>query len=380
VVLWLVFIAVALIHPSLAALKRAPAFIVFSAVFVLVVPAVLSIEAFGRASAYLGAAATLLSVPGMITGQPLFGSFEVSGWFLSAPVLSIIPLLPTGGYFVPTAGFNTKNHLALLTLFGTLAGTAVLWRTYSPPSSLLPESQSRFSRRYDYWLAMAVIVCAIGLVLARGQAALGTLALVIVLAGAYRLGDWRGFAIAASMTAGAAAVGVVLAVFAPNLIAATGMGLSNRMEIWSATVRAIAARPIVGWGFAEPVRVLSLIAPSVSHPIHNSYLKLFFIGGLAGGVAYLAFLAGVLWCAVATLRTPLYQEYNLSRTVIPVAVMLFVHVFAGETIFGLSLTSVLSAVFVGYTQPTVAQWALQLPTVVQQWTRQRHVHLGPLDD
>ena len=63
VVLWLVLVAVALVHPSLAALKRAPAFVVFSAAFVLVVPAVLPVEAFGRASAYVGAAVTLLSVP-----------------------------------------------------------------------------------------------------------------------------------------------------------------------------------------------------------------------------------------------------------------------------------------------------------------------------
>jgi O-antigen ligase len=363
VVLWLVFVVMALVHPSLAALKRAPAFVVFSAAFVLVVPAVLPIEAFGRASAYLGAVATLLSVPGVLTGQVLFGFVEVSR-----------------GHIVPTAGFNTQNHLALLTLFGTLAGAAVLRRTYSFPSSASPGSRSDLTRRYDYWLATAVVVCAIGLVLSRGRAALGTFALAVALAGAYRLGNWRGFAVAALTVAGTAATGVLVAVFAPDLIAATGVSLTNRTDIWSATVRAIATRPLVGWGFVEPVPVLSSIAPSVSHSFHNSYLRMFFVGGIVGGVAYLVFLAGVLWCAVATLRAPFPRKYALSRAVIPVAVLLFAHVFAGETIFGLSLTSVLSAVFVGYTQPTAAQRTLQLPTVVQQWTRQRHVRLDSSND
>jgi O-antigen ligase len=363
VVLWLVFVAVALVHPSLAALKRAPAFVVFSAAFVLIVPAVLPIEAFGRASAYLGAVATLLSVPGVLTGQVLFGLVEVSR-----------------GSIVPTAGFNTQNHLALLTLFGTLAGAAVLWRTYSRSSSALLGSRSELARRYDHWLAIAVVLCAIGLSLSRGRAALGTFVLAVALAGVYRLGDWRGFAATALTVAGAAATGILVAVFAPDLIAATGVSLTNRTGIWSATVRAIAARPLVGWGFVNPVSVLSSIAPSVSHSFHNSYLRMFFVGGIVGGVAYLAFLAGVLWCAVATLRAPFPREYALSRAAIPVAVLLFAHVFAGETIFGLSLGSVLSAVFVGYTQPTAAQRTLQLPTVVQQWARQRHVRLGSSND
>jgi O-antigen ligase len=341
---------------------------------------VLSIEAFGRASAYLGAAATLISVPGVLTGRPLLGSFEVSGRFLDAPIPGIVPLLPTGGYFAPTAVFITQNALALLTLFGTLAGAAVLRRTCSLPSSASPGSWSDLTRWCDYWLAAAVVVCAIGLVLSRGRAALGMFALAVVLAGAYRLGDWRGFAVAALTAAGAAATGVIVTVFAPDLIATTGVSLTGRTKIWSATVHAIASRPIIGWGFVDPVRVLSSISPSVSDSIHNSYLRLFFIGGLVGGVAYLVFLVGVLWCAVTTLSAPFSHEYAPSCAAITAAVLLFVHVFTGATIFGLGLNSVLSAVFVGYTQHIAAQRTLQLPTVVQQWARQQHVRLGPSDD
>lgn len=371
--LWLVFVVAALVHPSLAAFKRAPTFIVFSAVFVFVVPAVLPIEAFGRASAYLGAAATLLSVPGMLTGQALFGLLEVSTQFVSIPIPGVVPFLSTGGYYVPTAGFNTQNHLALLTLFGTLAGAVVLQRTRSPPLIIPRGLRSELGRRHDRLLAVAVVICTIGLVLSRGRAALGTLALAVVLAGGYRLGDWRGFAAVALTVAGAAVIGVTVAVFAPNLIAATGVNLTNRTEIWSATVRAIAARPVVGWGFVEPVRVLSSIAPSVSHSTHNSYLRLFFIGGLVGGITYLLFLVGVLRCAVVTLRNTSTHEYALGCTAIPVAVLLFLHVFAGGTIFGLSLSSVLSAVFVGYAQPATAQRTFRLPVVVRQWARKRPV-------
>jgi O-antigen ligase len=353
---------------------RVPVFVVFSAAFVFVVPAVVPIEAFGRASAYVGAAVTLLSVPWMLTGRFPLSAYEIPSRFVNTHVPGFAAALPQASYLVSTAAFGW------LTLFGTLAGAAVLRRTRSSPSPTSLRSQSGFGRRYDRRLVAAVVICAIGLSLSRGRAALGTFALAAVLAGAYRFSGWRGFAATCLAAAGAAATGVIAAVFAPDLIAATGVSLTNRTGIWSAAVRAIAARPLVGWGFVEPVPVLSSIAPSVSHSFHNSYLRMFFVGGIVGGVAYLVFFAGVLWCAVATLRAPFPREYALSRAAIPVAVLLFAHVFAGETIFGLSLGSVLSAVFVGYTQPTAAQRTLQLPTVVQQWARQRHVRLVPSDN
>jgi O-antigen ligase len=369
VLLWLVFVAAALVHPSLAAFVRVPVFVVFSAAFVFVVPAVVPIEAFGRASAYVGAAVTLLSVPWMLTGRFPLSAYEIPSRFVNTHVPGFAAALPQVSYLVSTAAFGW------LTLFGTLAGAAVLRRTRSPPSPASLRSQSGFGRRYDRRLVAAVVICAIGLSLSRGRAALGTFALAAVLAGAYRFSGWRGFAATCLAAAGAAATGVIAAVFAPDLIAATGVSLADRTETWSTVVQAVASRPVVGWGFVNPRRVLE-----VAYGSHNSYLRLFFMGGFPGGIAYLALLASVIWCAVTTLRVAPAHRYALDRAVIPVAVLLFLHVFTGITVFGLSLNSVLSAIFVGYAQPTSAQRTLGVPTAVQRWTGRRGVQPKSLDD
>ena len=338
-VVWVILAVMVFLHPSVAALKRAPTFIAGSAVFMFVVPAVLSRTAIERAIAAVAGVAVLIAIPGVLTGRFWIGPllFPVGGLLFDVPRVD--------GLFAAKAVFTSPNYLALFAVFGLLgAGRHVL------------------AGARGWWPALAGL-SALGLALTQGRAALLALAVCLMLAVAYRFGGPRLFAVGAVGVACAAAAGILVVVLAPDFWRSVGPTLSGRVDIWGATFSSIIERPLTGRGFANPRSV------GVPHSaIHNSYLRLFFIGGVLGGLAYLGVAAGVLWTVVERVSAPADADVWL---VLPAIAALVLHVFNGSTIFGLSPPSVLAALFIGYAQPRSARRMVALPARIRRWARRR---------
>jgi O-antigen ligase len=346
VILWIVFAVELVLYPSAAALKRAPVYIAFSAFFVFVVPAVIPHAAIERAVAGVTAVAVLLAIPGALFGRfwigtlpdPLF-MFPTGRLFIDVPGID--------GIFVMKSVFHTPNHLAYLALFGLLGA-----------AHRIVAARRGDSRTWVWVLCGALSI--LGLSLTWGRAVLLALACCFVLAVVYHLVGFRALIASVGGLCVAAAAGVVLVLVAPDFWRAIGPSLTGRAAIWNAAFARIVERPLAGWGFVNPRRV------GVPHTsIHNSYLRLFFIGGIIGGLAYLALTLGAVWTALSRVRagTDLW-------VLLWVVAVLVSQVFQGTSIFGLSLVSVLFALAVGYVQPASAEWTLELSTAtLPSWSR-----------
>ena len=130
----------------------------------------------------------------------------------------------------------------------------------------------------------------------------------------------------------------------PGPSAVRNIDLSGRRELWTAAYEAVADRPAIGWGPGNDIRVLAEYAEGHLNATHNSYLRMFLISGVLGGVTYLVLVINVV---ITGLR---YTRSEAIFTFLLLVAFLVLQLFAGMTIFGLSLLSVLGALFVGYTQ------------------------------
>lgn len=330
VVLWIVFAAELALYPSAAALKRAPVFITFSAFFVLVVPAAVPHAAIERAVAGVTAVAVLLAIPGALFGRFWIGTLPNP--LVMFPVGRLLIDVPgIDGIHIMKSVFHTPNHLAYLALFGLLG--AIHRATVARQNS----------GRVWLWVACGALAV-LALALTWGRAVLLALACCFVLAVVYHHVGFRALVVSVGGLYVAAAAGVVLVLVAPDFWQAIGPSLTGRVAIWNSAFARIVERPLAGWGFVNPRQV------GVLHSsIHNSYLRLFFVGGIIGGLAYLALTLGAVWAALSRVRagTDLW-------VLLWVVAALVSQIFEGTSVFGLSLVSVLLALAVGYAQPAGA--------------------------
>ena len=335
VILWTLFIVELVRYPKMSALKRAPVFIGVSAIAVFVLPAVIDRHAVERALAWVGGVAVLLAVPAVVVGPVMVGT---------QPILAGGQRI-FGELYVATSLFTNPNQLAILTLFGVLGGV----------------SAARNADRSHHRIGFLVLagICMVGLVLTDGRAAWLAFACTSSLAVIFRFGRRRALTIAVATLALATVVGVIAAIGDRDL--GLRLGINERYLIWNATVDAIRARPLSGWGFTNPYEILSPALPAdVATSIHNSYLRIFFITGISGGFAYLALTTVAGWLALRQT-----DEAGLSLILFVVAVGI-IQVFEGGTIFGASLFSVVGALWYGYAQPPTSERMIQVPMNVQR--------------
>ena len=328
VVLWALFVIGFVLNPSLRAFLRLSAFVVISGLTLFVVPAVVTREQAFAAIGVVGAAVVVLGLPSALTDTP----FRIAGVVLSttsgAPIETLGVVLHS-----PTAFFTTQNYFRVLVAIGTVASAGAFAQTRSP------------------WLALACALNAFGVYLTLGRAArLATivaagLAAVYLLAGRRALAGVTALGMFATVVAFASALGIVPTIGPAETLRSA---LAARLGYWSAAYEAIAVRPFVGWGLVDTPAVIGDRYAGSFTGVHNSYLRLFLTSGIIGGVAYLALAGAALVVAFREVaaRTP------LALTAFCLVVMaLFFQLFAGATIFGTSLSSVLWALTVGYTQP-----------------------------
>lgn len=327
VILWAIFLIDLVLNPSFSALLRAGAFVFISLVVLFVVPKVISREQAYRAIGVVGAGCMLLGLPSALTDSNL----QIAGVVLSSTTGA--PLDPAGIIVhSPTAIFETQNYYRVLVAIGTVASAGVFYRTRSP------------------WMLLACALNGAGVYLTLGRAARYATIIAAGLAVVYLVAGRRALA---GVTALGAFVTIIMFASALGVLptigpAATLHGaLDTRLGYWSAAYETVMAHPVLGSGLVDTEAAVGARYDGNYTGVHNSYLRMFLIGGITGGVAYLALCV----TALATAFRRVSERAPLALTTFCLIVMgLVFQLFAGGTIFGTSLSSVLWALPIGYAQ------------------------------
>ena len=333
IVLWALFIVGFALNPSFHALLRLGAFTVISAITLFVVPAVVSRERAFRAIAVLSAASVAIALPSIVWPDYTIFGVEI------AQVLDNERAELTLGIIsrTPISFFDGISYFRMLATIGVVCAGGL------------------FVRDHNFWMGVACALNLFGVFLGAGRATILGLLAAVVLAVVYHTAGNKALA-------GVTVVGVLTAVVAlaatagvlPGPTTTLQSALGNRVGYWTASYEAFVARPVLGWGLIDTTTVVndyySLNSGSVTG-VHNSYLRLFVIGGIVGGAAYLVLSASALLLAFRAVRK--HVPLGLAAYCL-VAMVLVIQLFTAGTIFGTNLSSVLWALAIGYAQPGVA--------------------------
>lgn len=330
VVLWVVFAAGLVLNPSMQALLRFGAFVGLSAITLFVMPAVVSRERAFTAIGVVGAVCVLLALPSIIWPKYTIAGVEIVHVLdgqRSEFTLGVIQQ-------TPTSIFDGISYFRMLATFGAVCAAGVAARTRSP------------------WMVAACALNLFGVFLGLGRASI----LALVIAAALAVGYLHaGRTALAGMTAAGTLVtagGLAIAFgLLPGPTESLQSALGPRVGFWTATYEAFTVRPVLGWGLVDTAAIVHDFYPGeILTGTHNSYLRLFVIGGIVGGLAYLALSMSALLLAFRRVR----QHAPLALTTFCLVVMaLVIQLFTGGTIFGTNLSSVLWASSLAYAQPTI---------------------------
>ncbi|MGN8213116.1 O-antigen ligase family protein [Halococcus salifodinae] len=330
VVLWVVFAIGLVLNPSMQAFLRFGAFVGLSAITLFIVPAVVSRKRAFTAIGVVGAVCVLLALPSIIWPDYTIAGVEITHVLDSQRSELTLGVIRR----TPTSIFDGISYFRILVTFGAVCAAGVAARTRSP------------------WMVAACALNLFGVFLGLGRASILALVIATALAVGYLLVGRT--ALAGMMTAGTLATAGGLAIAFGFLPGPTGLFqsvLGPRVGFWTATYEAFVARPILGWGLTDTTAIVHDFYPGETLTgTHNSYLRLFVIGGIVGGLAYLALSVSALVLAFRRVR----QHTSLALTTFCLVVMaLVIQLFTGGTIFGTNLSSVLWALSLAYAQPAI---------------------------
>lgn len=318
--IWAVFALTTVLDPTTAGVLRLGAFTVITGINLFVVPAVINRATFHDVLAYTAGAFVLIGLPTAFVGSYEITGVVISPWHTDFELLGV-------ALNTPVSIFNNPNYLSGFAALGTVAAGASYTRSRAPLAAGL------------------VGLNALGVVLAGGRAAL----LALVVAGGlyvtYRLFGPATMAVLVVVGALAIIVGFgMMFGIVPGPHTITNADLSGRRALWTAAYEAIRDRPAIGWGPGLDVTVLDNYMESSVNGTHNSYLRMFLISGVLGGGAYL-----ILTAIAVVVGFPTTQRETLFGFML-LSIFLTIQLFAGITIFGLSLLSIIGALLVGYVQ------------------------------
>jgi O-antigen ligase len=157
-------------------------------------------------------------------------------------------------------------------------------------------------------------------------------------------------------------VGLILIIFfsyigfidAPDVI--TSISLRGRDILWKAALSAIIERPFIGWGPAPTEQILSPYIQELSHlthldltdrGVHNSYLRMYVTSGLFGGTLYI-----ITFVHLLIINSYYSNEYIVGQ----LSSVVVMQIFSTASILGLSLTSVLWVLVLGYSHYSVYKY------------------------
>jgi O-antigen ligase len=132
----------------------------------------------------------------------------------------------------------------------------------------------------------------------------------------------------------------------------SSISLNGRRELWTASAQAFSEQPIIGYGTANMSEVLEPYITDQRYlgiGPHNSYIRMILIGGILTGVLY-ALLHVVLLIRNVQVGT---DGALASHAVLWSSVV--IQFFNGATVFGLSPSSVLFAIALGWSLQEYAQ-------------------------
>lgn len=320
--IWGVFVLTTMLDPTTAGMLRLGAFTVITGINLFVVPAVINRAVFHDVLACTAGAFVLIGLPTVLLGSYEIAGLTITSWDTTQTLAGVV-------LHTPVSIFDNPNYLSGFAAIGVVASGAMFVR----------------SRRL---LAVGAFgLNTLGVVLAGGRAAL----LALVAAGGlyivYRLFGRTAMAGLVAFGAFGVVIGFAM-VFAiipgPDVIAQVNLG--DRRATWSAAYEAVRSRPLLGWG---PGNDAELLAGYLHNSVdvtttHNSYIRMFLISGVLGGGAYLVLTINTLVIGIRNARS------ETVFTILLLVAFLILQLFAGMTIFGLSLLSMLGALFVGYVQ------------------------------
>ena len=323
-VLWVVFLVGLALNPSPAAVLRAGAFVGLSAVTLFVIPAVISRTQAFTAIAVVGAACMIVALPAVWLGDVVIAGIPIDWAGVQYTRYDIV-------LHVPSVIFDTRNYFRVLVALGAVAS-----------AGLYAQTRKR-------WLVGVCFLNLIGVYVLLGRAARLAVLIAAALAIVYRLAGRRGLAGMTVIGVFATIVGFAVGLgLLPGPTAAVQAALGDRLAYWEAAYETVLARPVVGWGLVDTDVAIANRFSGDYTGVHNSYLRLFLIGGVLGGIAYLGLCASAVVTAFGRVRE--HAPLGLTAFCLVVMALLF-QLFAGGTIFGTSLSSVLWALTIGYSQP-----------------------------
>ncbi|EMA52069.1 O-antigen ligase family protein [Halococcus salifodinae] len=355
---WALFAISFIANIGRSSVLRLAAFTLLTAVNVLILPAVIDRRVAYRAVSRSGAALTLVGLPVVLVGGIAVGPVTLEPW--TGP-----QTFATFTYYIPRSVFTTPNNLAVLAVFGAItAGTE--WVHDRTPIA-----------------AGLIVINVFGVLITESRSGLLVLGTAAGLAAAYYVFDFHGLVVA-SIGGLVVFIGGLLAIQAtPSSSLPTTIALNGRGAIWSATAEAISHRPLLGWGLGMDRLVIDRWFEGPSYfgeaGTHNSYLRVFLIGGVGAGAAYLVVCVTAL---VAALRQAAGSFPPQNHRVIDVCLvilvigLLIIQTFSGATLFGMSVISTLGAIFVGYAQPLTSRYSVQLSELLNKTMQRIH---GVLD-
>ncbi|HET7322724.1 MAG TPA: O-antigen ligase family protein [Halococcus sp.] len=315
---WLALVVGLVRTPTLGGSLRVGAFVVFTGAALFVLPSVIPRRDVYRATASAAAAFVFLGLLAAV-----FGALGPVGVYRHVAIVGV-------SYGIPLSLFANPNTLASVALLGGLAASGIaLSRRFDEPST-----RGRSA-------AVLAGVCVLAVALSGSRAAL--LALVAG-GGVLAVAQVGGPRTTTLVTLGglAALVGVLV------IAAVAGVNFSGRLELWDAAIRGLFARPVFGWGPGADAATLAEFLPSDfrlagRYGTHSSYFRLFFIGGIVGGIGYLLLCASGLRGALAA------ADRDGTTLALCVAVLVF-FIFENGTVFGIAPASFIGALVIGYAQ------------------------------
>ncbi|PHQ47377.1 hypothetical protein DJ68_02180 [Halorubrum sp. C3] len=314
------------VSPSLTSSIRFFVFLSTVSICVLILPAHIDYSVFTDVVSKFTLLLVVLGVPASLFGTYSIGFVTVDSYASSQQIVF------TDFWYRPlTSILANPNYMGPLTVLGCLAAI------------------ERYSLTANRYYLLISFINGIGVYLTNSRNA--QLGLAVGLAAIILVKYMKYYILKIGILFG---MGFIVAVFlaymgfinAPDVI--TSISLRGRDVLWKAALSAVIERPFIGWGPAPTEQILSPFIQELSHlthldltdrGVHNSYLRMYVTSGILGGTLYIVTFVYLL------IINSYYENKYIVGQLSSVVVM---QIFSTASILGLSLTSLLWVLVLGY--------------------------------
>jgi len=313
------FVTGTIMNPSVQGIIRTLTFATITSVIILMLVYDIDFTIFWRMYGVATASVVIIGLPTVFINQFSLGPFVITAY-------STTPTAPINiGINTISSIFSNPNNLALVCCFAVIG--LVTTQTLSRATALL------------------AAINIFGVFMADGQAAqLATIAGI----GIFAVGKFNRSLVKIITTVALVGITIgLLLVFQliPGPETLSTISLSGRRHLWQASVQALKIRPLIGYG---PVNMSNVLEPYITNPTrtgvgpHNSYIRIALSNGILGGILY------TLIHLYALLQTARQSNLNSLSSHAMLWAAVVIQIFNGATIFGISSSSILFAIALGW--------------------------------